>query len=187
VQTIDAMGVDAIVVRHSAAGAPHRVAEWSSARVINAGDGCHEHPTQALLDAFTLRRHRGPSLDGCRIAIVGDIRRARLGPGDALPGSRTLAHSLDVHRNTVLAAYTELAVEGWVRTEIAGGTFVVANPPITQPIPISSLPAHRLASSTCYGNSLTDYSFVRMLPLPHNRLQPAASFPHCRPAEKMRR
>src|SRR3954463_5917710 len=72
VQTIDAMGVDAIIVRHAAAGAPHRVASWSSARVINAGDGCHEHPTQALLDAFTLRRHRGPSLDGCRIAIVGD-------------------------------------------------------------------------------------------------------------------
>src|SRR5712672_2892716 len=78
VQTIDAMGVDAIVVRHGAAGAPHRVASWSSARVVNAGDGCHEHPTQALLDAFTLRRHRGPSLDGCRIAIVGDIRHSRV-------------------------------------------------------------------------------------------------------------
>jgi len=78
VQTIDAMGVDAIVVRHAAAGAPHRVASWSSARVINAGDGCHEHPTQALLDAFTLRRHRGPSLDGCRIAIVGDVRHSRV-------------------------------------------------------------------------------------------------------------
>ncbi len=78
VQTIDAMGVDAIVVRHGAAGAPHRVADWSSARVVNAGDGCHEHPTQALLDAFTLRRHRGPSLDGCRIAIVGDIRHSRV-------------------------------------------------------------------------------------------------------------
>ena len=64
VQTIDAMGVDAIVVRHAAAGAPHRVATWVDATVINAGDGRHEHPTQALLDAFTLRRHRGPSLDG---------------------------------------------------------------------------------------------------------------------------
>ena len=84
VQTIDAMGVDAIVVRHSAAGAPHRVAEWSSARVINAGDGCHEHPTQALLDAFTLRRHRGPSLDGCRIAIVGDIRHSRVARSDVM-------------------------------------------------------------------------------------------------------
>jgi aspartate carbamoyltransferase catalytic subunit len=50
--------------------------------VINAGDGCHEHPTQALLDAFTLRRHRGPSLDGCRIAIVGDIRHSRVARSD---------------------------------------------------------------------------------------------------------
>jgi len=78
VQTIDAMGVDAIVVRHAAAGAPHRVATWTSASVVNAGDGRHEHPTQALLDAFTLRRHRGPSLDGCRVAIVGDVRNSRV-------------------------------------------------------------------------------------------------------------
>ena len=59
VQTIEAMGIDAIVVRHPAAGAPHRVAGWIDASVVNAGDGRHEHPTQALLDAFTLRRHRG--------------------------------------------------------------------------------------------------------------------------------
>jgi aspartate carbamoyltransferase catalytic subunit len=78
VQTIEAMGIDAIVVRHSAAGAPHRVASWSNASVVNAGDGRHEHPTQALLDAYTLRRHRGPSLDGCRVAIVGDVKHSRV-------------------------------------------------------------------------------------------------------------
>src|SRR4051794_24112744 len=78
VQTIEAMGVDAIVVRHSAAGAAHRVASWTAASVVNAGDGRHEHPTQALLDTFTLRRHRGPSLDGCRVAIVGDIVNSRV-------------------------------------------------------------------------------------------------------------
>ncbi len=78
VHTIESMGIDAIVVRHGAAGAPHRIATWTDASVINAGDGRHEHPTQALLDAFTLRRHRGPSLDGCRIAIVGDIRHSRV-------------------------------------------------------------------------------------------------------------
>jgi aspartate carbamoyltransferase catalytic subunit len=78
VQTIEAMGIDAIIVRHSASGAPHRIASWSSASVVNAGDGRHEHPTQALLDAFTLRRHRGPSLDGCRVAIVGDIANSRV-------------------------------------------------------------------------------------------------------------
>ena len=78
VQTIEAMGVDAIVVRHSAAGAANRVAAWSDASVVNGGDGRHEHPTQALLDAYTLRVHRGPSLDGCRVAIVGDIRNSRV-------------------------------------------------------------------------------------------------------------
>lgn len=82
VQTIEAMGVDAIVIRHGASGAPNRVATWSSAHVVNAGDGRHEHPTQALLDAFTLRRHRGPTLDGCRIAIVGDIRHSRVARSD---------------------------------------------------------------------------------------------------------
>jgi aspartate carbamoyltransferase catalytic subunit len=78
VHTIESMGIDAIVVRHGSAGAPHRIAQSTDASVINAGDGRHEHPTQALLDAFTLRRHRGPSLDGCRVAIVGDIRHSRV-------------------------------------------------------------------------------------------------------------
>jgi aspartate carbamoyltransferase catalytic subunit len=82
VHTIEAMGIDAIVVRHSAAGAPHRVASWTTASVVNAGDGRHEHPTQAILDAFTLRRHRGPSLDGCRVAIVGDIANSRVARSD---------------------------------------------------------------------------------------------------------
>ncbi|HWZ58407.1 MAG TPA: PLP-dependent aminotransferase family protein [Gemmatimonadaceae bacterium] len=62
-------------------------------------------------------------------AIAGDIRRGRLRPGDALPGSRTLARSLAVHRNTVIAAYTELVVEGWIATAVAGGTFVATKPP----------------------------------------------------------
>ncbi len=78
VHTIESMGIDAIIVRHGSAGAPHRIAQSTDASVINAGDGRHEHPTQALLDAFTLRRHRGPSLDGCRVAIVGDIRNSRV-------------------------------------------------------------------------------------------------------------
>jgi aspartate carbamoyltransferase catalytic subunit len=78
VQTIEALGVDAMVVRHRSAGAPHRVAGWVDAAVVNAGDGRHEHPTQALLDTFTLRRHRGPELDGARVAIVGDVRSSRV-------------------------------------------------------------------------------------------------------------
>jgi len=84
VQTIEAMGIDAVVLRHSAAGAPTRVADWIDAHVVNAGDGCHEHPTQALLDLLTLRRHLGAGLDGAKIAIVGDILHSRVARSDAL-------------------------------------------------------------------------------------------------------
>src|SRR3954462_8378128 len=77
VRTIESMGIDAMVVRHSAAGAPHRIAGWIDAVVVNAGDGRHGPPTQALLDAFTLRRHRG-DLTGARIGIVGDVRNSRV-------------------------------------------------------------------------------------------------------------
>jgi aspartate carbamoyltransferase catalytic subunit len=76
VQTIEAMGIDAVVVRHPAAGAPHRIAGWIDASVINAGDGRHAHPTQALLDVLTLRRHR--EVSGLRVAIVGDVRHSRV-------------------------------------------------------------------------------------------------------------
>jgi aspartate carbamoyltransferase catalytic subunit len=75
--TLQAMGADAVVIRHNASGAPHRLAEWVAGSVINAGDGTHEHPTQALLDAFTIRRRLG-RLDGLRVAIVGDILHSRV-------------------------------------------------------------------------------------------------------------
>ncbi|HEX4821045.1 MAG TPA: aspartate carbamoyltransferase catalytic subunit [Acidimicrobiales bacterium] len=83
VLTIEAMGVDAIVVRHSSAGAPWRIAEWVEASVINAGDGWHEHPTQALLDSYTIRQHLG-DVDGARVAIVGDIKHSRVARSDVL-------------------------------------------------------------------------------------------------------
>lgn len=83
IQTIDAMGVDAMVVRHRAAGTPQRIAGWTDAHVINAGDGRHEHPTQALLDAYTLRCHRGPNLHGLRVGIVGDIAHSRVARSNA--------------------------------------------------------------------------------------------------------
>ena len=79
VRTIEAMGVDAMVVRHRCAGAPHRIASWIDAAVVNAGDGRHEHPTQALLDLLTLRRRLGAdSFRGLRIGIVGDVRHSRV-------------------------------------------------------------------------------------------------------------
>ncbi len=84
VETIEAMGIDAIVVRHSAAGVPWQIANWTEgASVINGGDGWHEHPTQALLDCYTIRQQRG-RLDGLRIAIVGDIRHSRVARSDVL-------------------------------------------------------------------------------------------------------
>jgi aspartate carbamoyltransferase catalytic subunit len=77
VQTIEAMGVDAIVVRHASAGAPWQVARWGTSSVINAGDGWHEHPTQALLDSYTIRQQSGP-ISGKHVAIVGDIKHSRV-------------------------------------------------------------------------------------------------------------
>ncbi|HEV2451051.1 MAG TPA: aspartate carbamoyltransferase catalytic subunit [Streptosporangiaceae bacterium] len=98
--TLEAMGADAVVVRHSAAGAPHRLARWVRGSVVNAGDGAHEHPTQALLDAFTMRRRlggrgtaadqagtsarAGQGLDGMRVTIVGDILHSRVARSNVL-------------------------------------------------------------------------------------------------------
>jgi len=83
--TLEAMGADAVVIRHGASGAPHRLANsgWVRSSVVNAGDGTHEHPTQALLDAFTMRRHLG-DLDGRRITIVGDVLHSRVARSNAL-------------------------------------------------------------------------------------------------------
>lgn len=81
VLTVKAMGADLMVVRHKSTGAPWRVADWADLPVINGGDGAHQHPTQALLDALTLRQHFG-ALDGLRIAIVGDIRHSRVARSD---------------------------------------------------------------------------------------------------------
>ena len=83
--TLEAMGADAVVVRHGSSGAPHRLANsgWVRSSVVNAGDGTHEHPTQALLDAFTMWRHLG-NLDGRRVAIVGDVLHSRVARSNAL-------------------------------------------------------------------------------------------------------
>jgi aspartate carbamoyltransferase catalytic subunit len=81
--TLQAMGADAVVIRHSASGAPHRLASWVDGSVINAGDGTHEHPTQALLDAYTMRSRLG-RLDGLRVAIVGDVLHSRVARSNVL-------------------------------------------------------------------------------------------------------
>ena len=75
--TLQAMGADAIVVRHSSSGSPLQLTRWVDAHVLNAGDGTHEHPTQALLDLYTMREKHG-RLDGLRVAIVGDVLHSRV-------------------------------------------------------------------------------------------------------------
>jgi aspartate carbamoyltransferase catalytic subunit len=77
VRTVAAMGVDGFVIRHSASGACQQVSQWVDAVVINAGDGLHEHPTQALLDAYTMRARLG-DLEGLHVAIVGDLTHSRV-------------------------------------------------------------------------------------------------------------
>ncbi|MBV9283162.1 MAG: aspartate carbamoyltransferase catalytic subunit [Acidimicrobiia bacterium] len=108
VLTIAAMGVDAIVVRHSSAGVPWQVARWTDAAVINAGDGWHEHPTQALLDCYTIRERRG-SLAGLRVAIVGDVKHSRVAR------SNVLAFSMLGAEVTLVAPPTLLppSLAGW--------------------------------------------------------------------------
>ncbi len=76
-RTLDAMDPDLVVVRHEVAGVPHRIAEVLHAPVVNAGDGAHEHPTQALLDLFTVLQEKG-RIDGLTVAIVGDILHSRV-------------------------------------------------------------------------------------------------------------
>ena len=74
---LDAMGPDAIVVRHKSSGVPHILANYVNCPIVNGGDGSHAHPTQALLDLFTMRRHFG-DVRGKKVAIVGDIKNSRV-------------------------------------------------------------------------------------------------------------
>ncbi|PTR27706.1 aspartate carbamoyltransferase [Rhodococcus sp. OK519] len=112
--TLRAAGADALIVRHPASGAAHQIAAWTGAAedggpaVINAGDGTHEHPTQALLDALTLRQRLG-GIEGRRIAIVGDILHSRVARSNALLLSMLGAEVVLVAPRTLLPA----GVETW--------------------------------------------------------------------------
>ncbi|MCT2085536.1 aspartate carbamoyltransferase catalytic subunit [Microbacterium enclense] len=116
-QTLQAMGADAVVIRHGASGAPRTLAAsgWISAGVVNAGDGTHAHPTQALLDAFTIRKRlfgddsRGRGLDGIRVTIVGDVLHSRVARSNVW-----LLHTLGAHV-TLVAPPTLVPqdVSGW--------------------------------------------------------------------------
>ena len=84
IETVAAMGVDAFVVRHMSSGVPWQISRWTEASVINAGDGWHEHPTQALLDCYTIRTalNRADGFEGLHIAIVGDVKHSRVARSD---------------------------------------------------------------------------------------------------------
>jgi aspartate carbamoyltransferase catalytic subunit len=109
VETIHAMGVDAIVVRHKSSGVPWQIAGWVDASVVNAGDGWHEHPTQALLDCYTIRAELDRPIEGLHVAIVGDINHSRVAR------SNVLALNALGARVTLIAPRTLLppSLEGW--------------------------------------------------------------------------
>jgi aspartate carbamoyltransferase catalytic subunit len=113
-QTLQAMGADAVIIRHGASGAAQRLADsqWMSGSVINAGDGTHEHPSQALLDAFTIRKHlsKGASdLTGLRVAIVGDVLHSRVARSNVLLLSKLGAQVILVAPPTLLP----VGIESW--------------------------------------------------------------------------
>jgi aspartate carbamoyltransferase catalytic subunit len=79
IETITDMGVDAFVVRHKSVGVPWQISQWTNASIVNAGDGAHQHPTQALVDCFTVREALGrQDLSGLNLTIVGDIKHSRV-------------------------------------------------------------------------------------------------------------
>lgn len=111
IETITAMGVDAFVVRHGSSGAPQQITRWTDAAVVNAGDGWHQHPTQALLDCYTIRTALGRTdgFQGLRIAIVGDIAHSRVARSDVQAFTALGAHVTLVAPPTLLPP----SVEGW--------------------------------------------------------------------------
>lgn len=122
---LDAMQPDCIVVRHGSAGVPHQLAKVSKAAIVNAGDGANEHPTQALLDAMTIREHKG-KIEGLEVAIVGDILHSRvarsnihlltkLGAKVRVAGPKTLVPTDFAHlveKDLQVCAHIEDAIEG---------------------------------------------------------------------------
>lgn len=77
VRTLEAMGADVIIIRHSQSGAPHLVSRYTSSKIVNAGDGMNEHPTQALLDIMTMKEEKG-DIKGLKVAIIGDVKHSRV-------------------------------------------------------------------------------------------------------------
>jgi aspartate carbamoyltransferase catalytic subunit len=145
IETVSAMGVAAFVVRHRTSGVPWQISQWTDASIVNAGDGWHQHPTQALLDCYTILDRRGvaPSPDclaGIRIAIVGDSRHSRV--------ARSCAE-----------AFTAL-----------GGEVVLVGPPTLLPPDAS---AWSVSTSESFDDVLTEVDVVYMLRMQRERMNEA--------------
>ncbi len=108
IETIAAMGIDGIVIRHASSGAPRQIQQWTDATVINAGDGWHQHPTQALLDAFTIRRRLG-SIEGKHVLLCGDIAHSRVARSNVSALTKLGARVTLVAPRTLLPP----TLEGW--------------------------------------------------------------------------
>ncbi len=108
IETIAAMGIDGLVVRHASSGAAAQIRQWTDASVINAGDGWHQHPTQAMLDSFTIRRRLG-SIEGRHILICGDIQHSRVARSDVAAFTALGARVTLVAPRTLLPP----TLEGW--------------------------------------------------------------------------
>jgi aspartate carbamoyltransferase catalytic subunit len=111
IETLTAMGVHAFVVRHKSSGVPKQVTQWTNAAVVNAGDGWHQHPTQAMLDAYTITRNFGDkeSMAGRTIAIVGDIKHSRVARSNVDVFTRMGATVVLVAPDALLPS----SIEGW--------------------------------------------------------------------------
>lgn len=145
IKTMQAMNPDVLVIRHGASGAPHHATRHTEAAVVNAGDGMHEHPTQALLDAFTMRQRKG-RIEGLKVAICGDIAHSRVarsnahllralgakvtmaGPRTLLPAALAETLGVEVHD------HIEPAIEGAdvvmmlrIQRERLGGNLIPSN------------------------------------------------------------
>ncbi len=168
--TLEAMGADAVIVRHSASGAPQRLAGWVRGTVVNAGDGSHEHPTQALLDSFTIRRHFGRSATS-RAAT----------PGSASPGSASRAPAdgaLDGLRVTIVGdvLHSRVARSNVLLLHTLGADVTLVAPPTLLPVAVGSWPC---SISYDFDSALPKSDVVMMLRVQQERMN-AAYFPSVR-------
>ncbi len=132
-RNLEAMAPDAIVIRHPSAGVPHQLARMVSASIINGGDGAHEHPTQAILDAFTIREHKG-RIGGLQVAIIGDIMHSRVARSNVHLLTKMGAHVRVAGPRTLLPPFYErivgesegsLKVSGHIEDALAGADVVM--------------------------------------------------------------